>query len=113
MLSIGLPNVLANLSPKGVLTKPDTIQEREERRWLDIIEGRLHQLALGYYMTKQPAPADLERNIDHSEAREAEKAFFQTSPIWSKCTERSRSKMGTPSLSVALSKLLSHLIDQT
>lgn len=96
-----------------MLTKPDTIQEREEGRWLNLIEGRLHRLALGYYMTKQPAPIDLVNKITHAEAREAEKVFFRTNPVWSKCSPQARARMGTSHLGDSLSKLLSQLIDKT
>lgn len=106
-------NPEVNPASIGVLTKPDTLQEREEGRWLDIMEGRLHQLAHGYYMTKQPTPADLDKGISHSEAREAEKIFFETNPIWSRCHSQTRSKMGMHKLGIDLSILLSQLIGQT
>lgn len=97
----------------GVLTKPDTLQEGEERGWLDIIEGRKHKLALGYFVTKQPAPKDVENNITHHEARQAERNFFDAHPLWSQCSPTLRARMGTVQLGTNLSKLLSQLIDRT
>ena len=96
-----------------MLTKPDTLQEGEEKGWLDIIEGRKHPLTLGYFVTKQPAPKDVEDKISHRDARKAEHDFFDNHPVWSKCTDRIRSRMGTTCLGTTLSKLLSQLIDRT
>lgn len=97
----------------GVLTKPDTLQEGEERGWLDILEGRKHRLALGYFITKQPSPLDVENGILHSDARLKEREFFDESPVWSACPSTIRDRMGTKQLGANLSKLLSELIDQT
>lgn len=97
----------------GVLTKPDTLQEGEERNWFDIIEGRKHQLALGYFVTKQPSPKDVEKGISHQDARMAERDFFNNHPIWSACTSLARDRMGTKRLGASLSTLLSRLIDDT
>ena len=96
-----------------MLTKPDTLQEGEEKGWLDIVEGRKHPLALGYFITKQPAPKDVEDKISHRNARKAECDFFDNHPVWSKCTARIRAHMGTTRLGLTLSKLLSQLIDHT
>lgn len=96
-----------------MLTKPDTLQEGEEKGWLDIIEGRKHQLSLGYFITKQPAPKDVEEKITHQAAREAELRFFNSHVLWATCSSNVRSRMGTVQLGRTLSKLLSRLIDQT
>ena len=94
-------------APSGVLTKPDTLQEGEEKGWLDIIEGRKHPLTLGYFVTKQPAPME---KISHQDARKVERDFFDNHSVWSKCTDEIRSRMGTACLGMTLSKLLSLLI---
>jgi hypothetical protein len=96
-----------------VLTKPDTLQEGEEKSWLDIVEGRKHPLALGYFITKQPAPKDVEDKISHQNARKAERDFFNDHPVWSNCAVGMRARMGTACLGLRLSKLLSQLIDRT
>ena len=97
-------------APSGVLTKPDALQEGEEKGWLDIIEGRRHPLTLGYFVTKQPAPKDVEDKISHQDARKAERDFFDNHSVWSKCTDEIRSRMGTACLGMTLSRLLSVLI---
>ena len=97
----------------GVLTKPDTLQEGEEKGWLDVVEGRKHPLALRYFITKQPAPKDIEDKISHRDARQAERDFFDNHPIWSKCAAEIRTRMGTAHLGLTLSRLLSQLIDRT
>ncbi|KAF8340724.1 P-loop containing nucleoside triphosphate hydrolase protein [Cantharellus anzutake] len=94
----------------GVLTKPDTLQDGEEKGWVDVLEGRKHPLKLGYYITKQPAPKDLLEKITHAEARAKERDFFRDHPTWSRLP---KSRMGTEMLGVSLSKLLSQLIDRT
>jgi hypothetical protein len=95
-----------------VLTKPDTLQEGEEKGWLDIVEGRKHPLAHGYFITKQPAPKDVEDKVSHRDARKTERDFFDNHPVWSKCAGI-RNRMGTSHLGTTLSKLLSQLIDRT
>jgi hypothetical protein len=95
------------------LTKPDTLQEGEEKGWLDIVEGRKHPLALGYYITKQPAPKDIEEKISHDDARRAERNFFDHHAVWSNRAKGIRNRMGTARLGLSLSKLLSQFIDHT
>lgn len=101
--------------PKGVLTKPDTLQADEEFAggWVDILEGKSHRLAHGYYITKQPAHNELAQNLPFDEARRREKAYFDTHPTWSSRNDAIRKRMGTFQLAGNLSKLLSNLIDQT
>ncbi|KAF8311941.1 hypothetical protein DL93DRAFT_2060395, partial [Clavulina sp. PMI_390] len=97
----------------GVLTKPDTLQEGEERSWLEVIEGHKHKLALGYYITKQPAQKEVDAKITHQAARAAERFFFENHAPWSTCSANIRSRMGTLQLGRTLSRLLSRLIDET
>lgn len=95
-----------------MLTKPDTLQPREEPPWLDVIEGRKHQLALGYFMTKQPGQVDVDNKISYQAARQAEDDFFDNHEPWASCSEEVRQRMGTVKLGEALSKYLSELIDK-
>ncbi|KIY62353.1 P-loop containing nucleoside triphosphate hydrolase protein [Cylindrobasidium torrendii FP15055 ss-10] len=97
----------------GVLTKPDTLQHGEEHGWLDILSGTSHRLHHGYFVTKQPGPAELEENIDHAEARQREKTYFATKQPWKDANGVVRSRMGIPSLTVTLSRLLRQRIEQT
>lgn len=99
------------LPPIGVLTKPDTLQPGEEGAWLSILEGQRHPLHHGYYMTKQPATKELLEKLSWEAAREREKEYFDTTPIWAKSSATNR--LGTANLTKNLSRLLSGLIDQT
>jgi len=95
----------------GVLTKPDTIQKGEEHAWLGILEGRSHQLKHGYFVTKQRSPEQLEQGMTFDEARQHEALFFQNQYPW-KENKNLRNRMGTPSLTAELSKLLGAVINQ-
>ncbi|KAI0743150.1 P-loop containing nucleoside triphosphate hydrolase protein [Daedaleopsis nitida] len=92
----------------GVLTKPDTLDPGSSTRepvWLDIIEGRHHPLAHGYYCVRQPN--DVERKMKGftpSHAREIESAFFASTKPWS--TSPYRDRFGTPNLGKTMSRLL-------
>lgn len=99
----------------GVLTKPDTLQADEEigGGWVDVLEGKTHRLAHGYYITKQPAHQELTQNLPFDEARKREKAYFDDHSVWSNRSDAVRERMGTPRLARNLSKLLSDLIDKT
>ncbi|KAF8310309.1 P-loop containing nucleoside triphosphate hydrolase protein [Clavulina sp. PMI_390] len=103
----------SGLRTLGVLTKSDLVQEGEERGWLDILEGRVHRLHHGYFITKQPAPKDVEEKITHAAARAAERRYFAEHPLWADRSAEVRSRMGTVQLGQTLSKLLSQLINRT
>lgn len=97
----------------GVLTKPDTLGVgaiRVRDMWLDVIEGRRHQLKYGYYCTRQPDEAERTSGMSREDARLFEENFFaQTSP-WSSSSHRQR--FGTKHLIETLSMLLSKVIDE-
>lgn len=95
------------------MTKPDLLQEGEEKGWIDILEGRAHPLHHGYFITKQPAPKDVQEKITHEAAREAERNYFNHHPLWSTMSAETCNRMGTVQLGKTLSKLLSRLIDKT
>lgn len=99
----------------GVLSKPDTLQAEEEFAggWVDVLEGRKHRLAHGYYITKQPAHNELTQNLTFDEARRREKEYFASHPTWSSRNSDAKKRMGTPQLALNLSRLLSNLIDKT
>lgn len=64
----------------GVLTKPDLVDEGAEKGVIDLIEGRIHQLALGWSIVrnlgqKQLAGSDGDRNA-------VEENFFRTKSPW-------------------------------
>ncbi|KAK0196875.1 P-loop containing nucleoside triphosphate hydrolase protein [Armillaria mellea] len=98
----------------GVLTKPDMLTVGSTKAldlWLDVIEGRRHPLAHGYYCTRQPDDKDREESITPEQARAKEKLFFETTPPWSKCTQQKR--FGTNNLIDTLSRLLIQVINET
>ncbi|GJE98795.1 dynamin domain-containing protein [Phanerochaete sordida] len=95
----------------GVLTKADLIQDGEQDGWLSILEGSSHSLRHGYFITKHPSPTELEKKISHSQARELEAKFFQSTSPWNQ-QQVLQSRMGTPNLTKELSNLLGALINQ-
>ncbi|OCH96157.1 hypothetical protein OBBRIDRAFT_719052 [Obba rivulosa] len=94
----------------GVITKPDTLpagSTGSRREWLEIFEGRSHQLKHGYYCTRQPDDDVRAQGQSEAEALAAEEAFFATSPIWSNTAQRNR--LGTRNLVSALSEVLARM----
>ncbi|GAA6003650.1 dynamin family protein [Rhodotorula paludigena] len=94
----------------GVLTKADTLQVGEHAGWIDLLEGRRHQLANGFFVTKQPAPDDLRKNLAFTEARAAEVEFFRTQAPWNTLSLASKSRLGTSNLTKFLSDRLGQYI---
>lgn len=98
----------------GVMTKPDMLPSGSTKAlqlWLDIIEGRAHNLNHGYYCTLQPNDDQRSKSISSADARAAEKLFFQITLPWSRSTQLQR--FGTGNLIAALSRLLVSVIDKT
>ncbi|KAG6835134.1 hypothetical protein H0H93_004550 [Arthromyces matolae] len=98
----------------GVMTKPDMLTSgstKAKDNWLDIIEGRKHHLAHGYYCTRQPDDLQRSDNITHAEARVCEAEFFSKNAPWSTSTVKDR--FGTNHLISSLSKLLVGIINDT
>ncbi|KAJ7593810.1 P-loop containing nucleoside triphosphate hydrolase protein [Mycena floridula] len=101
----------------GVLTKPDMLtsgQTKALEQWMDVIEGRRHPLAHGYYGTRQPN--DVERaaiaiSTDSNKGRAIEAQFFRETSPW--CNARVKNRFGTAALIENLSKLLVKLIQDT
>lgn len=77
----------------GVMTKPDMLTAGSTKAlelWLEVIEGRRHPLAHGYYCTRQPNDAERAQSISSVQARSNEAQFFcETSP-WANSNHRSR-----------------------
>lgn len=66
----------------------------------------------GYFITKHSSPKELEEGVSHSDAREREATFFESTSPWSHKMEL-RSRMGTPNLTRELSNLLGAVISQS
>ncbi|GAA6008899.1 hypothetical protein JCM11491_003826 [Sporobolomyces phaffii] len=96
----------------GVLTKPDTLQEGEHDRWLQVLRGERARLVNGYFSTKQPGAADLAKNLSFEDAREAEKNFFLSTQPWSSLSSEVQRRLGTAKLTEYLSDKLSTYIKQ-
>lgn len=94
------------------MTKPDLLSAgsiKSRELWLDVMEGRRHQLAHGYYCTRQPDDADRSQKITADQARKVEAEFFSQTAPWSTTADQSR--LGTSNLVGTLSKLLVEIID--
>lgn len=96
----------------GVLTKPDTIEPGTHDRWLQIMLGHQYALKLGYWMIKNPAKADLDRNISFEEARKMEETFFSSQLPWS-TIRRQLDRFGIDSLRRELSRQLTMLTEMS
>ncbi|GAA5887898.1 hypothetical protein JCM6882_000791 [Rhodosporidiobolus microsporus] len=94
----------------GVLTKADLVQEGEFSGWLDMLEGRKNQLANGFFVTKQPAPADLQKNLTFLDARAAEVEFFKSTAPWNNLKLASKERLGIANLTKFLSERLAEYI---
>ncbi|GAA6051372.1 hypothetical protein NBRC10513_000359 [Rhodotorula toruloides] len=94
----------------GVLTKPDTLQTGEHPTWLDLLENRRHHLSNGYFVTKQPAPDDLIKNLTYKETREAEKEYFERNEPWRSLEVATRRRLGIGRLTGFLSDRLRRYI---
>ncbi|KAI0696227.1 P-loop containing nucleoside triphosphate hydrolase protein [Cerioporus squamosus] len=98
----------------GVLTKPDTLppgSTKSREMWLDVIEGRRHQLKHGYFCTRQPDDDKRLSGVSTSEARAAEADFFRTTSPWS--TSISQGRFGTLNLVKSISELLTRIISDS
>lgn len=94
----------------GVLTKADLVQRGEHDSWLDLLAGRKNRLANGYFVTKQPAPEDLAKNLSFEDARAAEAAYFKAAEPWSLLNSGEQSRLGTRNLTNFLSERLGRYI---
>ncbi|KAF2239623.1 P-loop containing nucleoside triphosphate hydrolase protein [Viridothelium virens] len=98
----------------AVLTKPDLLQSGDDiENWRRILNGETFQFGHGYYVTKQPSPAELERKIEHHEAREKEQEFFASTKPWTTELAEFKALFGTDNLRNALAKKLAAIIEDS
>ena len=92
---------------KGVLTKPDRVQQGESiEQWTSILNGDKLRLGLGYHVVKNnPDPM-----IDHATARIEEMEFFRTAEPYAGQFEEYKAQFGTFQLQTALSHSLTEQI---
>jgi hypothetical protein len=85
----------------GVLTKPDLVDRGAETAVVDLIEGRRHQLALGWHLVRNPGQQE---SLDPTTNRHAlEKTFFATHAPYNTLDKE---KVGVPALKVRLQEVL-------
>ena len=92
----------------GVLTKADAVGDGEYETWLKILNGKSHQLNLGYYVTRLPSPKEM--NQTWEQARNRERNFFQSRDPW---CHVEKNRKGSEKLTEALSVKLSQMIEET
>jgi hypothetical protein len=61
----------------GVLTKPDTIEERTHHKWLPVLQNTEYQLQLGYFCVVNPSQQNIEDGMTEEEAAKQEAHFFR------------------------------------
>ena len=65
----------------GVLTKPDLMDKGSEKNVIDLIEGRKHQLKLGWHVLRNASQGELDKRVADRDA--TEKNFFTEQSPWS------------------------------
>ncbi|KAJ9667410.1 hypothetical protein H2201_002611 [Coniosporium apollinis] len=95
----------------GVLTKPDRMPQGDPLElWKAVLNGDKFTVSHGYYVTKQPSQPDLNRLIDHAEARDSERLFFESQDPWATYLSDFKDRFGTSKLQEALSQKLTEQI---
>jgi hypothetical protein len=87
----------------GVLTKPDLVDAGAENRVMDLLEGKAHQLALGWCMVRNLGQKESQDNKDR---HAVEKNFFRTTTPWDQVNE---DQVGVEALQTRLRDLLGTL----
>jgi hypothetical protein len=64
----------------GVLTKPDLVDKGAEKNVIDLVEGKKHQLRLGWHVLRNPSQDDLDKRVTDRDARE--RRFFAGQSPW-------------------------------
>ncbi|QRV83400.1 dynamin central region protein [Ceratobasidium sp. AG-Ba] len=95
----------------GVLTKPDRIEQGQEHKWLNLLQGvSRNKLSKGWFCVKQPSPTELDEKLTWSEARQREEEFFNTQTPWSSQSREVRSCFGVGRLTSRLTEILYSLV---
>ena len=64
----------------GVLTKPDLVDKGAEKDVIDLVEGRKHQLKLGWHILRNAGQAELGNPVADRHA--TERGFFAGQSPW-------------------------------
>jgi dynamin 1-like protein len=91
----------------GVLTKLDLMDKGTD--CLDVLQGRVYQLKLGFIAVVNRSQADINTNKSITAAREQERLFFANHQVYKQVVSRS----GTEFLSKTLNKILMNHIRDT
>lgn len=95
----------AGIRTLGVLTKPDLADKGTEHGVVDLVEGRRHQLHLGWHLLRNPGQSDLDNPI--SSRQNIEREFFATESPWN---QLGRDKIGVHALRTRLQDIMAHHI---
>jgi hypothetical protein len=85
----------------GVLTKPDLVDKGTEPGLVDLIEGRRHQLALGWHLVRNPGQQEL--SDPATNRHQLERRFFKTQSPFNNLVA---DKVGIPALKLRLQEVL-------
>lgn len=85
----------------GVLTKPDLVDKGAEKNVIDLVEGRTHQLILGWHVLRNAGQADLQKPITERQA--IGRGFFDQKAPWNGLE---KDKVGIESFRVRLQEIL-------
>ena len=64
----------------GVLTKPDLVDKGAEKNVIDLVEGRKHQLRLGWHVLRNASQAELDKRTADRDV--TERTFFARQSPW-------------------------------
>ena len=85
----------------GVLTKPDIIDKGAEKNVIDLVEGRKHQLKLGWHVLRNAGQAELDNPVTDRDA--TERSFFAGQSPWNSLDKE---KVGIASFRDRLQEIL-------
>lgn len=85
----------------GILTKPDLVDKGSEGAVISLVEGKTHQLRLGWHLLRNPGQADLKSTL--RSRNDLEMDFFTKVHPWSMLDE---GKVGIVSLRSRLQEVL-------
>ena len=64
----------------GVLTKPDLMDKGAEKNVIDLVEGRKHQLKLGWHVLRNASQQELDKRV--ADRDDTERSFFAGQSPW-------------------------------
>lgn len=95
----------------GIITKPDLINTGTEQRIIRLAKNiDRTKLNLGFFLLKNPAPAELREGLSREARKRAEQAFFSSEP-W-RDLGLNLSRVGIENLRVFLQDLLDSYIER-